>query len=111
MLKYLRRLFKKDPRRSAAARQHLAMARVSFFDDVVSTRHNPDGTFTIFVRGSVAESYERIVKYLRKEAPGLHGDVRKAPENMHQDAMRGAGTQGPERSPGRPGRSPQVWLH
>jgi hypothetical protein len=70
-----------------------ALSRISLFDEVVGTALNEDGTVTIYVRGSVSDSFPKIVGLIRKHAPGTHGEVRLADPSilearvMHQPGL------------------------
>ena len=56
-----------------------ALSRISLIEDVVSTALNKDGTVTILVKGEVDKHYPGIVLLMQRHAPGVRGEVRRAP--------------------------------
>jgi hypothetical protein len=55
-----------------------ALARISVLEEVTGTKVNVDGTVTIYVKGSVSECYSKIVQLMKRHAPGVRGEVRRA---------------------------------
>lgn len=71
-MNWFKSLFKKP----VAPSYERAISRLSLRDDVIGIRENLSGEITVFVRGNVADSFDSIVRQLRQDAPGVHGDVR-----------------------------------
>jgi hypothetical protein len=73
--------FSAEPKAKEPVGVDQALARISVLDEVIGTKVNVDGTVTIYVKGSVAESYTKIVSLMKRHAPGTRGEVRRAQWN------------------------------